>query len=207
MNQPVAVIVLCGEERQGWIHPQLMMRIVEGVYHGLQTRRPVFVGLKCGVSPVENARNQIVQEFLASSGSWLVMIDNDVIPQSHFLKVLDAAEAEGKKVFGIPTPVFNPSGAAWNIGQRQDELLFRIAATLPNSGWHQCDYIGAAFLGIHRSVLEKIGSGWFDSSPTLTEDFSFCERATKAGFPIWFPGDVRCDHAHSIGLLKMFKNV
>lgn len=204
VNQSIAVIVLCGEERSGWIHPSLMMRIIESVCDGLQTRRPVAVGLKCGVSPVEKARNQIVQEFLASPCSWLIQIDNDTVPPPNFLKLIETAEAEAKLVFGIPTPMINHNGPSWNVGIKQDEGSCALFATLPK-GWNKCDYTGTGFLAVHKTVLKAIKSDWFNFTPTHSEDFAFCLRAQKAGFQTWFNGDFQCDHAHTINLLKMLQ--
>jgi GT2 family glycosyltransferase len=216
MNQSVAVIVLCGRERDSWINPGLMMKIVESVYDGLQARRPVAIGLKCGVSPVIRARNQAVQEFLASAGSWLVMVDNDTIPPKHFLRLIDLAEAEGKLVFGVPTPMItnnllddNKLALSWNVGNKEKDDCRRsnFFVTLPR-GWNKCDFVGGAFLVAHRSVLEKIGSDWFDLIPEINcEDFSFCERVRNAGFSVWFRGDVVCDHVHSVSLLEMMEKV
>jgi hypothetical protein len=204
MNQSVAVIILCGREREGWINPALMLRVVECVHDGLRTRRPVAIDLKCGVAPVERARNQIVSDFLSSAGSWLVMVDNDTIAPEHFLRLIDAAEADGKFLFGIPTPMITEAGLTWNIAAVTREQCAPLKV-LP-SGWCPCHYMGAAFLAIHRSVLETMKSDWFTRTPaTTTEDFAFCERARSAGFQPWFHGDYQCDHVHSISLLEMLQ--
>jgi GT2 family glycosyltransferase len=210
MNSSVSVIALCGRERDSWINPALMMKVVECVSDGLMARRPVAIGLKCGVSPVTRARNQIVQEFLASPGSWLIQIDNDTVPPEHFLRLIDCAEAEGKLVFGVPTPMItnnllddNKQALSWNVGNREkdDCLRSNFFVTLPR-GWNKCDFVGGAFLVTHRSVLEKIGSDWFDLIPQINcEDFSFCQRARNAGFQTWFNGDYQCDHIKSLSLL------
>src|SRR5215472_12523672 len=138
MNQPVAVIILCGRERESWINPALLMRVVECIYDGSQIRRPVAFDLKCGVRPVERARNQIVGEFLKSPASWLVMVDNDVIPPAHFLKLIDQAEAEGKFLFGIPAPMIKETAILWNVALKKDELQCGALTTLPR-GWSRCD--------------------------------------------------------------------
>jgi GT2 family glycosyltransferase len=202
MRQSVAVITLCGREREGWINPALMMRIVECVYDGLQTRRQVAIDLKCGVSPAERARNQVTQEFLATNGSWLLMLDNDCIPPAHFLQLIDAAESKGKFLFGIPTPMATEAGLTWNVAVKKDEQCVPLAR-LPK-GWNRCDYLGGAFLAIHRTVLEAIKSDWFTRTPTTTtEDWAFSERVRNAGFQPWFHGDFQCDHLHSLSMLEM----
>jgi GT2 family glycosyltransferase len=198
----IAVITLCGRERDGWINPALMLRVVECVYDGLQARRPVAINLKCGVSPAERARNQIAQEFLATPASWLIQLDNDCIPPSHFLQLIDAAEAEGKFLFGVPAPMITEAGLTWNVVVKKNEQ--RVPLTTLPKGWNRCDWQGGAFLAIHRSVLEAIKGDWFTRTPTTTtEDFAFSERATEAGFQPWFHGDYQCEHLHSVSLLEM----
>ncbi len=203
MNSSVAVIVLCGRERDQWINPALMMRMVECLQDGLQARRPVAVGLKCGVRPVEKARNEIVKEFLQSPCSWLIQIDNDTVPPANFLKLVDAAEHDGKFVFGVPTPTITPAGPAWNIGRKNNKLC-NFATTLPK-GWNNCDFVGAAFLAVHRQVFEALKTDWFNPTPINSEDFAFCERARNAGFQPWFQGDVQCDHFHTLSMLSIME--
>jgi hypothetical protein len=205
MNQKpaVAVTVLCGLERDSWINPVLMMKVIQSIYEGSQAQRSVAVGLKFGVSPVETARNQAVQEFLSGSCSWLIMLDNDCVPPSNFLKLIDLAEAESKLVFGIPCPMNGTGGPTWNIGVRSnDGLRCGRYSTLPR-GWNRCDFMGAAFLAIHRSVLVALKKDWFNRNLTDSEDFSFCERVIKGGYQVWFHGDYQCDHIHSISLLDV----
>ncbi len=200
MKQPIVVIMLCGREREGWINPGLMMRIVECVHDGSRTRRPMAIDLKCGVSPVERARNQIVTDFLASPIPWLLMLDNDCIPPAHFLELIDMAEADGKFLFGIPTPMITEAGLTWNVAVKRDEQCVPLV-TLPK-GWNRCDWQGGSFLAIHRSVLEAIKSNWFDRIGSLGEDFSFSERARNAGFQPWFHGEHQCEHLHTVSLLE-----
>lgn len=204
MNQPLVVNILCGRERDGWINPALMNRVLECIYDGVKTRRPVAVDLKVGVSPVEKARNQIVQEFLASACSWLLMLDNDCIPPAHFLTLIDAAEAEGKFLFGIPAPMFKEIGLTWNVAIKKDDLQCGVFTTLPK-GWNRCDYLGGAFLAMRRPVLEAIKGDWFNCTATKSEDFAFTERARNAGFQPWFHGDYQCDHIHNVSLLDILK--
>jgi GT2 family glycosyltransferase len=206
MNQSVAVIVLCGRERDHWINPLLMKRVVQCIHDGIQAHRPVAIDLQYGTSPVELARNAVVKNFLQTSGSWLIQIDNDTIPPENFLTLVDAAEAEGKRVFGIPTPAISNDGLAWNVGMKMkgDDLRCNLFNSLPK-GWNRCDYLGGAFLAVHRCVLEAIKGDWFNRTPTKSEDFAFSERARNAGFSIWFHGDSQCDHIHSASLLEMLK--
>jgi GT2 family glycosyltransferase len=122
------------------------------------------------------------------------------------LKLVDAAEADGKRVFGIPTPTISNDGLTWNVGlkMKDDELRCNLFNSVP-PGWNRCDYLGGAFLAVHRCVLEAIKGDWFNRTPTKSEDFAFSERARNAGFSVWFNGDSQCDHIHSASLLEMLK--
>jgi hypothetical protein len=206
MNKsPVAVIILCGRERDHWINPALMMRLVECARDGFQTHRPIAIDVKMGVSPVEKARNQIVEEFLPSPAKWLIMLDNDIIPPEHFLRLIDSAETEGKFVFGVPCPMVKEIGITWNVGiKTNDEMRCGGFTTLPK-GWTACDFLGGAFLAIRRPVLEAIKDGWFNPTSTKSEDFAFTERARSAGFQPWFNGNYQCDHIHTVSLLEMLR--
>jgi GT2 family glycosyltransferase len=211
----VKVTVLCGKERDYWINPLLHMRVIEAFIDGMQSYRPIATGITCGVRPVERARNRAVEEFLCTSGQWLIQIDNDTIPSEHFLRLLDQTEAESKLIFGIPCPMLvndfldlNKEKLLWNVGNRaqDDDFNSNFFVTLPK-GWNKADFIGGGFLAIHRRVLEKIKGDWFNLIPTITsEDFSFCQRARDAGFSVWFNGDSQCDHIHSTNLTQMMQS-
>lgn len=66
---------------------------------------------------------------------------------------------------------------------------------------------GMGFMCVKSGVFESLSRPWFQSAPTtinldgkeynfniIGEDMSFCERATKAGFEIWFDPTVRVTH-------------
>jgi len=204
LNAPLMISLLCGRERDQWINPRLADRLFQSIADGMSSRRTVAVDLIEGVYPVENARNQAVQNFLGSPFQWLLMLDNDVVPPPNFLKIITEAESEGKFLFGVPTPMIGEEGLQWNVAHRQDEVLCAFNIALP-AGWHRCDFVGGAFLAARRPVFETIKSNWFDRLPNKSEDFSFCQRAQDAGFQPWFTGDYQCDHIHSASLRELMR--
>lgn len=204
MNPSVSINILCGRERDGWINPQLVNRLFEAIGDGMQFRRQFGVDLTQGVTPVEKARNHVVTGFLKSDHKWLLMIDSDVIPPPHFLRLIDAAEAEGKFIVGVPCPIIGDAGLMWNVANKRDDLHSNFYDSLPPN-WTRCDYLGAGFLAVRRCVLEALKSNWFDRTPTMGEDFAFCERAKAAGFASWFHGAFQCDHLHSMSLLDAMR--
>ena len=190
---PVLVNVLCGRERDGWLNPQLVIRLLEAIADANQCGRALGVDLTIGVSPVERARNQIVTRFLKSdvtksSHDWLVMIDCDVVPPAHFLRLIDAADQEAKFIVAAPCPMINEGGrVTWNVAHKIDERHSNFYQTLP-AGWTAADHLGTGFLAVRRCVFESMKSGWFDRVPSMGEDFAFSERVRAAGFTPWFHG-------------------
>lgn len=202
---PVMIQIMCGKERDGWITPGLMARTLEATSDGAASRRPVLVNLTQGVMPVEKARNQAVTDFLKSPCSWLLMLDNDVIPAPHFLHMIRDAENEGKSFVGAPCPMIGDHGVSLNVAQRKDNLRCDFYNRLP-AGFTRCDYIGAACIAVHRRVLEKLKAPWFEWGQTMSEDFNFCRKAQDAGFSLWAHGSYLCSHLHTVNLADILNS-
>jgi hypothetical protein len=201
----VLISVLCGHERGDWINPGLVNRLFEAISESA-TERPLTCGLTCGVKPVDKARNQIVQQFLKTDAGWLVMVDSDVYPPAHFMRVITAAEEHGKRVVGLPCPMIGNSGVALNVGYKTEsrELAALYTNNLP-SGWTSVDYVGTGLIAIHRCVLETIKAPWFEFTPQIGEDFNFCRKAQATGIEVWTHGSFICDHLHTYSLLDMLR--
>jgi hypothetical protein len=203
----VLIDVLCGRERGGWINPLLTSRLFESMSDSPALFRPVTYNLTFGVTPVDKARNQVVQRFLASDSAWLLMLDNDVIPPVQFLKAITDAEDDGKFVFGLPYPIIKERGLTLSVGHRTEnpDIAALYTNALPD-GWTKVDYVGTGFMAIRRCVLEAIKEPWFEFTATVSEDFNFCRKAQAAGFHIWTNGAYICDHLHTCSLLDMLRS-
>jgi GT2 family glycosyltransferase len=157
-----------------------------------------------GIAPVDKARNQVVQFFLATNYDWLIMIDNDIIPPEHFLRVISAAEEDGKFVVGLPYPIIKESAVLMCVGNKtEDPRIVAMYNTAPSPSWTKVDYAGTGLIAIRRCVLEKVKSPWFAFQEMLSEDFDFCSKAAASGFQIWTNGDYVCDHLHTCSLLQV----
>lgn len=217
MKPSVLINVLCGHERGDWINPGLVNRLFEAISDSL-TKRALSCSLTCGVKPVDRARNQIVQQFMMTDATWLVMVDSDIYPPPHFMNVIAAAEEDGRLVVGLPCPIIgeSPTGVRspmFNVGHKTENPHCSALLThLPN-GWTAVDYIGTGLIAIHRRVLETVPRPWFefkpqkveDNFPKMGEDFTFCHKAREAGFQVWTHGSFVCDHLHTYSLLDMLR--
>jgi hypothetical protein len=160
---------------------------------------------------IDQARNDIVRAFLAMEDDpeWLLMVDADMVWTPRDLrKLFEAADADERPVIG---------GLAF-AGYLSDESLWPVLlnitppdptadppkpagieriADYPRDTVCQVDATGAAFMLIHRRVLEQLRadmgadhpSPWFAISYLkggirLGEDVTMCMRLMKLGIPV-----------------------
>lgn len=167
---------------------------------------------------VSAARNTVTQRFLDRQDSdWLLWIDADMQWDPRDIDVLlDAAdEAERPVVGGL---CFGMSGGELfptvyqfaevdgglttiRVLEYERDALVRVAAT------------GAAFLLIHRRVLEKMRARGFNEAfpffqetqngaDPVGEDITFCLRVAACGLPVFVHTGVRVGHHKSVLLTE-----
>lgn len=155
------------------------------------------------------ARNEVVRQFLDTDYEWLLMVDRDMgwAPDAVH-RLLSAADPAERPIVGglcFAAWAAEPDGmGGYRVDPvptiyRRNETGFGLLELYPADMVIRADATGAAFLLIHRSVLEKIGPDWFtplvkDGKTEFGEDFSFCVRAGRAGFPLHIHTGVRTTH-------------
>lgn len=162
---------------------------------------------------ISNARNAIVRTFLtATDAEWLWMVDTDMDWQPDALDILMAhADAErapivGGLCFGVEDGQLFPTLYTWE--KREAGLGIARYNEFPPDAMFQVGATGAAFLLIHRSVLEAIEAKgfnktfpWFQETEmqglACGEDITFCARAGMCGFPVWVHTGVEVGHHKS----------
>ncbi len=178
--------------------------------------------ISCGSGGLVEARNKSVKDFLGQSGEWLLIVDSDMGFAPYALdQLLAAADPLERPIVGGLCFAFketDPDGCGgfrcaprvtildWvQIGDDPPKFMGRTA--YPVNAVTQCAATGAAFLLVHRSVLERIqaenGDHWFTRVPgtdgqLLGEDISFCLRAGAIGIPVHVHTGVKTTHHKSI---------
>lgn len=183
---------------------------------------PKVLSIPCGsgvlITPM---RNYMARLFLdGTPHEWLLICDTDMgFEPDAVHKLLASAQLEpdrlivGGLCFAVMTAGYDGMGG-WR--QAIVPTMYRLGMVAGTDRKSFCYYgpyerdaivqvhgTGAAFLLVHRSVLEtlreKHGDNWFsqvrdDVGDTIGEDITFCLRAGAAGFKIFVNTAVRTSH-------------
>jgi hypothetical protein len=163
---------------------------------------------------VSSARNSLTRRFLDEyDAEWLLWIDADMAFEHDALPRLiataDAIERPivGGLCFGASYGVLFPTIYQFVKGDADAIRTIRVN-DFPDDAIVQCAATGAAFVLIHRTVLEAIRDKafnaafpWFQetelSGQPAGEDITFCIRAGICGFPVHVNTGVRIGHHKS----------
>lgn len=167
------------------------------------------------------SRNTLVRQFLQSDCEWLFMIDADMGFRPNALdELMEVADPAERPIMGGLCFAYREQGIDGLNGHRaiplptifdyiqHDDGLWKFTgrAHYPVNSVVRCAATGAAFVLIHRSVLEAIrdehGETWFERIPKdgdlLGEDISFYMRAGHLEFPVHVHTGVRTTHMKNI---------
>lgn len=208
-----------GQVSHSW-HQSLMNTIAYDKSIGLDVIERAPFAVHCsGPNSLVEGRNMAVSHFLDKTDcEWLFFVDTDMGFHPDALeRLLVAADPEARPIVGglcfalkhihpdqmggmrvLPVPTLfmwaQNENQGWGFANRfryPPETMVQVAGT------------GAAFLLIHRSVLQemrdKFGDTWFnfvqyDDGTQVSEDLSFCYRAGQIKKPIFVHTGVKITH-------------
>lgn len=208
----------------GYVHPEsinayFMNSLVQTLiadFKGEKRIKGRVIAIRSGPL-VDRARNQIVQLFLEhpDQPDWLLMVDTDMTFGPHQVrKLFQAADAEEYPVVGGLT-FAGTSGDLWPVMMVIDkDRQIQQVLSYPKDAMCKVSITGAAFLLIHRGVLEAMAEEYSDTlapwfafaygqikanshDAPLGEDATFCLRAGKMGYPIHVHTGVDVGHLKS----------
>jgi hypothetical protein len=175
--------------------------------------------IRCDAGGLVESRNLAVTRFLDETPhEWLMFVDTDMgFHPDAVDRLVDAADPVARPVVGglcFALREFKYDG----MGGRRClpvPTLYRWARTeaghvgfttrwdVPDDAVVQVAGTGAAFLLLHRGVLEKLraehGDTWFDQvrygdGRLVSEDLSLCWRLNQAGIPVFVHTGVKTTH-------------
>lgn len=214
-------IAYCHSSRvsHSW-HTSMMNLIAYDKSLGLNVISSMPFSVSCsGPNSLVEGRNMAVTHFLDKTDhEWLFFVDTDMGFQPNALdQLLLAAHPVERPVVGglcFAMKHMGPDGRGgfrvmpiptlfmWAKNEGQG-IGFANRFIYPPDSIVQVAGTGAAFLLIHRSVLEKIradhGDTWFNfvqygDGVQVSEDLSFCYRVGEAGYPIFVDTSVKVTH-------------
>ncbi len=200
--------ILIGIPTMGSMHTFLAMTVLQWMAQA-QLKGDINMSIypTMAVCPVDNARNEIVEQFLQSDCTHLFFIDSDTIPPMDALYKLLSHDKD--IVSGI-TPIIehdanrkNESNGyykKWNAVDMNDKF------TEPNVGLIQIKGCGGSCVLIKRAVFEKMPKPWYrflykddrGKDIFMGEDTHFIAKAIGLGFKAYADTSVIAQHNKSI---------
>jgi len=201
--------IFIGIPTMGSVHVFTMIRILKFCTDAFAHQRySVVIYPTSGVSPVDNARNEIVTEFLKGDATHLLWIDSDTIPPEGSL---DKMLKDDKDIISGITPIIeydekrsksdsNGYYKKWNCVGTDNKFVMPYTGIVPIHG------AGGSFLLVKRAVYEKMEKPWYrflykDDNSTdcfIGEDVSFIAKSISLGFKPFCDTSIQCGHSKQI---------
>lgn len=188
----------------GWIHPELAIMLVSWS-HDPEISIKLFMPM--GLSPLDNARNSCVKEFLEGYWDYLLFIDNDIVPPGNTLRELLAADKD----------IIAPLCFTWRQDDKGQGFPMPVAHRYAETGEYRPYYgkgieetdivTGGMFL-VKRGVYEKMERPFaftYHKNGTViySEDFYFSQQAQKLGYKLYTHYGLLCKHYKNIDVREI----
>lgn len=169
----------------------------------------------------DKARNDVVEEFLASDCDLLWFLDSDVVPPHHILDLV-VHHYDKWQIAGAPYPVYQALP-----GTDQMSICFTVykglgedseikgqrgihMAEVPQDGTEFVDALATGCLFIKREVFSKLEQPYFEFKfdpktrrITEGEDLGFALKLHDLGIKFFVDYSMACEHYKRVGLLQM----
>jgi len=188
----------------GWIHPELAIRLVEWSH---DSEISIHLNMPIGLSPLDNARNTCVKDFLEDYYDYLLFIDNDIIPLPNALRELLAADKD----------IIAPLCFTWKQDDKGQGFPLPVAHRYAENGEYrpyygkgieETDIITGGMFLVKREVYEKMDRPFaftYHANGTViySEDFYFSQQAQKLGYKLYTHYGLLCKHYRNIDIKEV----
>lgn len=208
-----------GQVSHSW-HTSLMNSIAYDKSIGLNIFAHAPIAVSCsGPNSLPEGRNYAVTEFLdKTDAEWMIFIDTDMGFNADAIeRLLLAANQDSRPVVGglcFALKHMGPDGRGGFVVRPLPTLFmwakhgeqgmgFANRFRYPPETLVQVAGTGAAFLLIHRRILEGIRAQWgdvwfnltaYDDGMAVSEDLSFCRRVADLGEPVFVHTGIKISH-------------
>lgn len=192
--------------KTGQIYFELAMRMVQWAS---QKSIPVMIMYEPFSAPVDHARNTIVNRFLSTDCTHLLMIDDDIVPP---VDTLERLLFHNKDIVSAVCPLIGPDKDN-KLVQSWNAYTIDANGALKNTdstGLCSVDATGTGCIMIKREVLEltKLIAPFLTQYDTkgikyMGEDIYFCQLAHKLNIDIYADFKLKCKHMKNCNLLEI----
>jgi hypothetical protein len=185
------------------VHPMTMMTILFWMKDAYEQKDyELIIAPTINEQPVDNARNHIVRDFLASDATHLFFVDSDTIPPPDALRKLLAHD---KDIVSALTPIVELDEKTGEYYRKMNCVDISDQHMKPNDGLRLCKGAGGSCIMIKRHVFEKLPEPWYrflkkdDGGKVVdvSEDIYFVVTALAAGIRTWADTEIVCKHYKS----------
>lgn len=190
----------------GWIHKHIHFAIIKMLQDGRYRLRHDCPSHK----PYVNNLHKCMWDFINGGEDYWLTIDTDNPPTNNPLDLIEF----DCDVIGCPTPVWHNSvkgDRPWYfnaLDRTKDGYIPHIKC----EGLQEVDAVGSGCFLISRRVIMALKDNkpffrqWNkDGTVDMSGDYSFCEKAKKAGFRIWTHYDYSCMHFNEVELGEVIR--
>lgn len=160
------------------------------------------------LSPIDHARNVIVNDFLHTDYTHLMMIDDDIVPP---VDALERLLFHNKAIVAAACPLIGPDKDgklvttmnAYNLNTNEEYIIVK------STGLQKVDAVGTGCIMIERKVLEEMKVPPFTTEYNgegikyRGEDLNFCYQAKLIGIETYVDFKLECKHIKSCNLLEL----
>ncbi len=151
-----------------------------------------------------------IKRALASGSDWVLLLNNDTLPEIHLIAHLkanldpSAGSGQGGKegIVGLVLDEGERTALAGKIEWLKPTLTHITTFNVVMTKYVDKLYVIGAAMAIKKEVFDRIGL--LDENYFLYfEDADFCQRALKAGIPISFLPEIKISHSVSTSTKKL----
>lgn len=201
MRTPIVIAVRSHNERHGWWHPNLGMWVVS---LSAESHYQVSIHSICGAPNPACGSNLASEVFLQEhpDAEWLGIVDNDCVPPSNMLRILDNLPDD--------IAVIGPVSHMMQHGHIKVQQGFLKRPTenygVLETGRVQVDIIGGGCWFVRRRVFADMVMPYFAEEyyPNFmlktSDDIYFQDKARKLGFKMFCDTRFVISHYHTADL-------
>lgn len=218
-DKKVCVAYVHGTEVAHSWHQSLMALIAHDVANRQHVIGGGWLATRYGTGGIVQARNDTAAAFThGQTADWLMWFDTDMGFEANAVDLLfEQAHPEKRPIVGglcfmnrevghdgVGGFLIQPAPTIFDWVDLGEQQGFQVRMEYERDQMTQCGGTGSAFVLIHRSVFEKIeaeyGPTWYSpvrnpsTGTTISEDLSFCIRASALDIPIHVHTGVKTTH-------------